>query len=374
MSSIKNSPSHLSEPLDLPTPNNGESTSPHVETPVPPLDLHLTPQARSCARDQLSVPVHYEDPRGEITGHTKDLSPNGMGLVLSRFVKKGAPLSLQCSFGEICYLTISGQVRYCKEDLESHPGLFLIGVKFSALREWEQNILSSAIRELRENPETKARSFFKVTFAEDQLALEAARAVVHRRPQLPDIGHGTSKHCSKIVGWGSYLPDTEISNEEISARLLPLGYKNVGETIENLTGLKARRFASSERYPSDLAVLAAQDALRHAKIHPKDLDVIIFFGISRDFHEPATANVLQDKLGASKAYAYDLANACNGFVTAVDTLDSMIASGRCETGLVVTGELISPYIDWSPKTKKDLKLSMFGYTIGDAGGAAVLTK
>ncbi len=109
-------------------------------------------------------------------------------------------------------------------------------------------------------------------------------------------------------------------------------------------------------------------------MHPTDLDVIIFFGISRDFHEPATANVVQEKLGATNAYVYDLANACNGFITAVDTLDSMIAAGRCENGLVVTGELISPYIDWEPKTKKDFKLSVFGYTIGDSGGAAVLTK
>jgi len=107
---------------------------------------------------------------------------------------------------------------------------------------------------------------------------------------------------------------------------------------------------------------------------PRDLDVILFFGISRDFHEPATANVVQDKIGATNAYVYDLANACNGFITAVDTLDAMIASGRCENGLVVTGELISPYIDWQPKTKKDFKLTMFSYTIGDSGGAAVLSR
>ena len=107
---------------------------------------------------------------------------------------------------------------------------------------------------------------------------------------------------------------------------------------------------------------------------PADLDVIIFFGISRDFDEPATANVVQEKIGAKNAYVFDMANACNGFVTAVDTLDSMIASGRCENGIVVTGELVSPYIDWSPKTRKDLKLSVFGYTIGDAGGAAVLSR
>jgi 3-oxoacyl-[acyl-carrier-protein] synthase-3 len=105
-----------------------------------------------------------------------------------------------------------------------------------------------------------------------------------------------------------------------------------------------------------------------------DLDVIIFFGISRDFDEPATANVLQEKIGATRSYVFDIGNACNGFVTAVDLLDSLIASGRCETGLVATGELISPYIDWNPRSREDFKHSIFSYTIGDAGGAAVLSR
>jgi 3-oxoacyl-[acyl-carrier-protein] synthase-3 len=152
------------------------------------------------------------------------------------------------------------------------------------------------------------------------------------------------------------------------------GFKNVGKVVEGLTGIKSRRYDSPDRFPSDLAADASIKALKNAGIDAKDLDVIIFFGISRDFDEPATANVLQEKIGARNSYAFDIANACNGFVSAVDMLDSLIASGRCETGLVATGELISPYIDWAPKSKEDFKKTIFSYTICDAGGAAVLTR
>src|SRR2546422_4334523 len=127
-------------------------------------------------------------------------------------------------------------------------------------------------------------------------------------------------------------------------------------------------------FRSDLAVEASLIAFKNAGIDPKDVEVIISCGIARDVEEPATANIIQEKLGAHNAYCFDLANACNGFVSAIDVLDSFIASGRCEIGLVTGGEVISQYVNWDPETRDELRLSTMGYTLGDGGGAAVLTR
>ncbi len=331
------------------------------------------------SKNPLKVPFLLRANAAEYSAITLDLSSTGLRAAVPSPMELGTPISLQCSFGDVCYLTLSGQVTSCSPapPTTEPPKSFEIAIKFSAIRDWEQNILNSAILELRENPLLQEQSLLKISLAKDILAIEAASLALRKNRPFTDrtpISRQPCSHASKIIGWGSYLPDMEVTNQDITKMVMPPGYKNVGEVIAALTGIKSRRYATTERYPSDLATLAAREALKNAGLDPKDLDVIIFFGISRDFHEPATANVVQEKLGAKNAYVYDLANACNGFITAVDTLDSMITSGRCENGLVVTGELISPYIDWNPQTKSDFKLCMFGFTIGDSGGAAVLSR
>lgn len=329
--------------------------------------------------DFLKVPVHLQVQACEFSVSTQDLCPSGLKAVFPSSIEVGTPMTLQCTFGDVCYLNLSGRVTSClPASGDKNPsGSFEIGIKFSRIQEWEQNILNSAIAELRQNPVLQKQSILKISLAKDALAIEAASLALRKDRPLTDwtpIPRHPCAHASKIIGWGSYLPDFEVTNQDITNLVVSQGYKNVGEVIEKLTGIKSRRYTTTERYPSDLATLAAREALKNAGMEPSDLDVIVFFGISRDFHEPATANVVQEKLGAKHAYVYDLANACNGFITAVDALDSMIASGRCENGLVVTGELISPYIDWNPRTRQDFKLCIFGFTIGDSGGAAVLTR
>ncbi|MES4784481.1 MAG: ketoacyl-ACP synthase III, partial [Nitrospiraceae bacterium] len=85
--------------------------------------------------------------------------------------------------------------------------------------------------------------------------------------------------------------------------------------------------------------------------------MIISCGVARDVEEPATAYIIQEKLGAYNAYCFDLANACNGFISAMDVLDSFIASGRCELGLVAVGDILSQYVTWNTSSKRDLHLS-----------------
>src|SRR5439155_13773416 len=349
----------------------------HKDQGAPSIRFQLTPQARTYDREPIKVPVVLQVEDKEATGETRNFSPGGVCVILEIPLRAGSPVSLQCSFEKICYLNLSGQVAFCLPSHDSQNRQFIIGLKFAAIRQCESDILASVITELKENTLAEARSLLRMSIAKDALALEASEFTLRIARKLSDrpvLPRRECSYASKIIGWGCYLPLSEISNDEITARFLAPGHKDVGKVIESLTGIKSRRYVKNERFPSDLATIAAQSALNNAEMDAKDLDVIIFFGISRDFHEPATANVVQDNLGAKNAYVYDLANACNGFITAIDTLDAMIESGRCENGLVVSGELISPYIDWRPSTQEDFRLSLFGYTIGDAGGAAVMTR
>lgn len=335
-------------------------------------------KVRQYEREKFKIPVCFKIEKKEIVGYTHDVSLGGLLLYTSTILKPGTPVTLQFSFGEnLCYLNISGQVVFCRKVENGDSPLHAIGIKFSAVRDFEQTILTSAVQELKRNTAIQEKSLLNINVFKDSMAIEAADfniLIPRTLEEDPDTTQWSCIHASKIVGWGSYLPSKEITNQDISAKVRANGCKNVGEVVEALTGIKSRRYADPKLYPSDLAAMAAKDALNNAGMDPRDLDVIIFCGIATDFDEPATANVVQEKIGAKNAYVFDLRNACNGFVTAIDALDAMIAAGRGENGIVVTGELISPYIDWEPKTKKDFKLSVFGYTIGDSGGAAVLTR
>jgi len=338
----------------------------------------LASQVRRYEREAFKIPVRLKFQEKEISGFTQDICPEGLLVFTDTALSPGMPMTLKFSFGEhVCHLNISGQVVFCRSTEHEGPTQHAIGIKFSGVRDFEKKILIYVVQELRQSPTTQEKSLLTILVSKDILAQEVADLSL-RIPRTFEETPGTIRksciHASKIIGWGSYLPSQEITSSDITARVKTDGYKNIGKVVEMLTGIKSRRYDSPDKFPSDLAAEASVEALKNAGMDARELDVIIFFGISRDFDEPATANVLQEKIGATKSYIFDIGNACNGFVTAVDILDSLIASGRCETGLVATGELISPYIDWAPRSKEDLKHTIFSYTIGDAGGAAVLTR
>lgn len=338
----------------------------------------LTSQIRQHEREMIEVPVCLQVEGKELTGHTHNISLGGLLIIINSPLAVGTPITAQFSFGEsFCYLNIVGQVVFCSPGGNNGSSQYVIGIKFSATRDIDQKILSTAIQALR-TPSTEGKSSLSIVVAKDNAAPGVMDFHLRTSKSLEETGipavRKSTVHASKIIGWGSYLPPQEITAKEINKMFKAEGYQNVGEVVEALTGIKSRRYADPELYPSDLAAIAAQDALNNAGMDAKDLDVIIYCGIARDFDEPATANLVQEKIAARNSYAFDLTNACNGFVTAIDMLDAMIASGRCENGIVVSGEKTSIAIDWEPKTKRDFKLSIFGYTIGDAGGAAVMSR
>jgi 3-oxoacyl-[acyl-carrier-protein] synthase-3 len=122
-----------------------------------------------------------------------------------------------------------------------------------------------------------------------------------------------------------------------------------------------------------MAYEASKMALERAGVSPEELDVIIFASASHDIAEPATANILQDKLKATKAHVLDVKNACNSFLNGVDILDSFIQTGRCHVGLVAAGEVLSRFVNWDIETLEELGLGFSAFTLGD-GGAAIVFK
>jgi 3-oxoacyl-[acyl-carrier-protein] synthase-3 len=99
------------------------------------------------------------------------------------------------------------------------------------------------------------------------------------------------------------------------------------------------------------------------------VDVLIFAAASHDVTEPATANIVQAKLGASRACVFDLKNACNSVMSALDVATAYIDSGRAQIVLVTTGEVPSLVVDRTPSSRRALEERFAHLTIGDAGGA-----
>jgi len=187
-------------------------------------------------------------------------------------------------------------------------------------------------------------------------------------------GEGLRRVSSVIAGVGKYVPENIISSASIEQKVALLEKNLAPEgAIEQITGVKERRHISGTgMYSSDMAFMASQRALEHAGIDASELDVIIFSSASHDIAEPATANILQERLEAWSAHVVDVKNACNSAVNALDIMDAFIKTGRCQVGLVASGEVLSQVINYNINSPEDLQMGLSGLTLGDGGGAVVL--
>lgn len=169
---------------------------------------------------------------------------------------------------------------------------------------------------------------------------------------------------SKIIGTGSYLPNEAVTNDELAARLAKDGVETSDEWIRSRTGIEQRYLASPNQTSSDLALFAAQNALEMAEILPSEIDLIIVATTSPDMTFPSTACLLQAKIGADNAAAFDVQAVCSGFVYALTTADAMVRAGQAKKALVVGSEVFSRMLDWKDRTSCVL--------FGDGAGAVVL--
>lgn len=170
-----------------------------------------------------------------------------------------------------------------------------------------------------------------------------------------------------------YLPGRPVTTEDINRRVCETtGYELTNGLIQRLTGVRTRHFRAPDEQSSDLAVSAAQQAMDRAGVSPDEVDLLIFAACTHDITEPATANIIQEKLGCRRSQVLDIKNACNSFLNGLDVADSHIRVGKSRCALVTVGETLSLSIDWRIRSTEDLKSRIASLTLGDAGAAAIL--
>ncbi len=159
---------------------------------------------------------------------------------------------------------------------------------------------------------------------------------------------------------GAGLPERRVSNEELSTTV-----NTSDEWIRSHTGIGWRHIIAPGQTTSDLALLASQQALERAGLKPTDIDLIVLATITPDFFGcPSTACVLQHKLGAPQAAAFDLQAACSGFIYGLTAAKGMMLSGVAKRALVIGVEVLTHLTDWGDRNTCVL--------FGDGAGAAVL--
>lgn len=164
---------------------------------------------------------------------------------------------------------------------------------------------------------------------------------------------------ARIVGMGYYLPERVLTNSDFEKMV-----DTTDEWIVTRTGIRERRIAAANQASSDLAYEASLNALKEADIAARDLDLIIVGTVTPDMLFPSAACVLQDKLGANKAAAFDVTAACSGFIYGLSVAHSMIYHGKNKCVLVVGVETLSRILDYEDRATCVL--------FGDGAGAVVL--
>ncbi len=164
---------------------------------------------------------------------------------------------------------------------------------------------------------------------------------------------------SRIISTGSYLPESVLTNADLEKTV-----DTSDEWITERTGIKERRIANGNQAASDLAYEASKVALERATLEANDIDLIIAATVTGDMPFPSTACILQDKLSAKEAAAFDINAACSGFLYGLYIADGFIRSGMHKRILVVGTEVLSKITDWNDRTTCVL--------FGDGAGAVIV--
>lgn len=166
---------------------------------------------------------------------------------------------------------------------------------------------------------------------------------------------------TRILGIGRAVPERVVTNDDL-ARIIDTS----DEWIQQRTGIRERRHIGADCGASDLAKLAAEEALARAGLAVADLDVIVLATLSPDIDWPASACLLAAKLGARHVPAFDVKNQCSGFLYALATADVLIRAGRARHALVVGAEIHSTGLDLTTRGRE------VGVIFGDGAAGVVL--
>jgi 3-oxoacyl-[acyl-carrier-protein] synthase III len=175
----------------------------------------------------------------------------------------------------------------------------------------------------------------------------------------PRAAHGFQGRTCSITAVGSYTPERVLSNADLQKIV-----DTSDEWIRSRTGIRERRIAGPDEATSDLATKAALTAMHRAGVTAEQIDLIIVATITPDMCFPATACLVQQKLGARRAAAFDLEAACSGFIYALEIGQQFIMSRTYNTVLVIGAEKLSTIVNWQDRNTCVL--------FGDGAGAAIL--
>lgn len=187
-----------------------------------------------------------------------------------------------------------------------------------------------------------------------------------------------------IEAYGYELPDDIVTSEEIEKQL-SLVYKQLKlpfGRLEMMSGIKERRFWKNGIRPSEVSIVAAEQAIQRSGIPKEDIGCLIHASVCRDFLEPATASVIHNTLKLpTKSTVFDVSNACLGFLNAIIILSNMIELGQVKAGLIVAGESGKQLVETTIKNiltdpkinRKNFKNYFASLTIGSGAVAAVLS-
>ncbi len=164
---------------------------------------------------------------------------------------------------------------------------------------------------------------------------------------------------SVIMGCGHYLPSRVLSNQELAAQV-----DTSDEWIVERTGIRNRHIAAEGETTSQMAIKAAQNALKQAGLEAQDIDLIIVATATPDYTFPSTATQVQAGLGITHGAAFDVQAVCSGFVYALSTADKFLVSGSHQRALVIGAETFSRILDWNDRTTCVL--------FGDGAGAVIV--
>jgi len=162
-----------------------------------------------------------------------------------------------------------------------------------------------------------------------------------------------------ITGWGMSVPSQVLTNADLAQVI-----DTTDEWIRDRTGIQERRIAEPDQTTASLALEAGLQALRTANLNPAELDLIIVSTSSPEHIFPATACLVQDRIGAVHAGAFDLSAACSGFMFALNMASQAIRSGSISCALVIGSETLSRMVDWQDRNTCIL--------FGDGAGAFVI--
>ena len=179
------------------------------------------------------------------------------------------------------------------------------------------------------------------------------------KPQLRSPRSKRPPRSVHIVGTGSYVPDRVLTNADLEKMV-----DTTDEWITTRSGIKERRLAPDYMCTSDMAVEAARRAMDQAGVRAEEINLIICATITPDMPFPATACVIQHKLGATRAAGFDVEAACSGFLYGLEIGQQFITSGTYDTVLVIGAEKLSTIVDWQDRNTCVL--------FGDGAGAAIL--